>query len=405
MSKTRNSYLIACLYILLFYNRTEIFGDQVGAVFFYFIIAVFWLKDGINRAVMNSMKLLFVPILYSLLLGIFHYGMYDVFKDTFYFLSPIFSMYFGCVLAQRYDAKTLLKATCLAGLISSVQFLVRVYSTAGLAALYNPRAARTENELLANSLITLSILILFYRTLYQKKRGVLLLFLLNFIAIYVTGSRTYWVTTIVGMLIIALPSIRRHYIKWSLAGLLGVFILGTVIMNNTDNTTIQTLLRSKNEITLGDYRTDEDINNNYRGFEAYRAMITFRGFSPMHTMFGGGFGTKVDVLNSDLVGSRYIPILHNGYPYILIKSGLVGLLCYLLWGILLLRKLYRSRRNVDNDMSLILLLSTSSIAIVFITNLVITGLFNTIANSALFFVAAYIYYQQKLSCKKTLRYR
>ena len=64
-------------------------------------------------------------------------------------------------------------------------------------------------------------------------------------------------------------------------------------------------------------------------------------------MFGQGFGAQVDIgFFQNLSGQRgnevrFIPIFHNGYIYLLIKTGIVGVLVYLA----LLAWLYRVGRR------------------------------------------------------------
>ena len=101
------------------------------------------------------------------------------------------------------------------------------------------------------------------------------------------------------------------------------------------------LLRSFSEVTVSNYQDEQDINNNWRGYEAYRTIATFLTGNAQQQVFGQGFGALVDLdLYIKLGGDeeyRYIPITHNGYVYILIKTGLLGLICYALFYIGIIR--------------------------------------------------------------------
>ena len=54
----------------------------------------------------------------------------------------------------------------------------------------------------------------------------------------------------------------------------------------------------------------------------------------MQYLFGQGFGTLIDLglyipLGDEVI--RFAPILHNGYMYLLVKTGVIGVLIYLVF--------------------------------------------------------------------------
>jgi hypothetical protein len=78
-----------------------------------------------------------------------------------------------------------------------------------------------------------------------------------------------------------------------------------------------------------------DLNAKYRAFEALAALNTYLAGGGWNLLFGNGFGKMVDLgtlMTLGLPGKQtdfqYIPILHNGYLYLLVKTGLVGFLLY-----------------------------------------------------------------------------
>ncbi|MBU3917320.1 O-antigen ligase family protein [bacterium] len=107
-------------------------------------------------------------------------------------------------------------------------------------------------------------------------------------------------------------------------------IASTIPKDNTD-TFRGKLVRSISEITISDYQGMSDIHHNWRGYETYRALASFSSGNVVQQIFGQGFGAVTDLgLYMNLGGEdfRYIPIFHNGYAYILVKTGLLGLACY-----------------------------------------------------------------------------
>ena len=70
---------------------------------------------------------------------------------------------------------------------------------------------------------------------------------------------------------------------------------------------------------------------------------------PVSFIIGKGFGALVDLkfkapLSSENI--RFIPILHNGYSYILFKTGIIGLFLYLIFLISLYYSSYIKRYSL-----------------------------------------------------------
>jgi hypothetical protein len=95
----------------------------------------------------------------------------------------------------------------------------------------------------------------------------------------------------------------------------------------------------------------EEIQDNWRGYEAYQGMMKYEDGDALQQVFGFGFGARVDLgLIMKLGGKDYedVPILHNEYVMLLVKTGVVGLLLYLVFlytlGFTRLKK-----RDIDNQ--------------------------------------------------------
>ncbi|WP_266204898.1 O-antigen ligase family protein [Pontibacter kalidii] len=77
-----------------------------------------------------------------------------------------------------------------------------------------------------------------------------------------------------------------------------------------------------------------DIRDNWRGYEASQGLKMFYKASDLKKFFGHGFGALIDLeLRMRLAGKEYekVPIIHNGYVALLVKSGILGLLFYLVF--------------------------------------------------------------------------
>ncbi len=78
--------------------------------------------------------------------------------------------------------------------------------------------------------------------------------------------------------------------------------------------------------------TKEEIQKNWRGYEAYQGMFKFNRGNDLQKAFGFGFGERVNlgiIMKLENKDFETVPILHNEYVTLLVKSGIVGLLLYL----------------------------------------------------------------------------
>ncbi|MBY0579219.1 MAG: O-antigen ligase family protein [Burkholderiales bacterium] len=144
-------------------------------------------------------------------------------------------------------------------------------------------------------------------------------------------------------------------------------------------TLIDKALYSLQEMRVMNYVSLASINEHWRGYETLRALYTYSLGTPLQYLIGGGFGTNVDLgffINLGGERMRFAPILHNGYMYLLVKTGMVGLFFYLLLLYRVTRRgtllSFSQRMDVKYCGRLIVGLSLSFVA----TTFVIAGMFN-----------------------------
>jgi len=151
-------------------------------------------------------------------------------------------------------------------------------------------------------------------------------------------SRTLWGSLIIMLLYIygylTMKNLKKGMIVLFLFGLL-LLIAFTVPKSQQagpQKTFLGKIAHSFKEIMISEYKNKKDIAENWRGFESFKALQTYvREGGGIRYLIGGGFGKKVDIGFEMQLGRekmRYLPTLHNGYLYALVKTGLVGLFLY-----------------------------------------------------------------------------
>ena len=140
------------------------------------------------------------------------------------------------------------------------------------------------------------------------------------------------------------------------------------------------VVNSSSEVKVRAYETFADINNIWRGFEAYRAEKTYLGYSTGDNIFGGGGGALVDLGIAMQLSStqafKYIPITHNGYMYLLVKTGVAGLCLFALFLAQLLLTAWKALRLRTPPATLAGLALLWTPLVIAATQGVITGIFN-----------------------------
>jgi hypothetical protein len=166
--------------------------------------------------------------------------------------------------------------------------------------------------------------------------------------------------------------------------------------SNSNNAFLKKFENSFVEMSGGNYKDDESINTKYRGYETYRAVETYLNGNGINYLIGYGFGKLVDLKAEVKLGGgesdyrRYIPILHNGYMYIIVKTGILGLLFYLIFYF----KLFRDFYKISNDQLFKFLFSGLKACILFLifSNFVIYGFFNQETEFVYLYMGSSLYY-------------
>lgn len=284
---------------------------------------------------------LVAPIVLLLLIGLLgarQYPLFDVIKDVWYIGKVVVAIGAGYVLAHYFRGFTeISRIVVLAGAIAAgIHFIeIAIHLRSGIS-LFTLRDQEGVKGYFITVLGLALISSLPSRALGLAKSTYFLAGLICFGSLLASFSRTYIVMYILivavtrGWARISVKNAVRLVFLLLLSGLLIVVL----VQSNTsgEKSLAGKFASSGSEVTVQDYDNMRDINLNWRGFESYRALVDFGEGTYFQKIFGQGLGATVDIgFNMNLGGRefRYIPVLHNGYMYLLVKIGIIGLLVYL----------------------------------------------------------------------------
>lgn len=355
-----------------------------------------WLRNtNISKLSMNNIYPLFIITIIGLISGLLSIDKYDIYyftRDFLYFIQAPLYILLGFLLYNEIkDYKKILQVI----IVST--FLITVYKLIPL--ILKPQLifdigldARYEYNF-SNTLAITTVVILLYT---RKNKYKLLnnyielsIMLVSFFSILISFSR---ITYLMLILLFIIPYIVKTtlLLRYHLLSTILVFffIFGGVFMKSftggdQGNSFESKIFHSLNEIVISKYNTLKEINNNWRGFEANMGLEKYYQSSPLEYLFGQGFGAVVITptwifKNSDVDNLDVIPMFHNGYITILLKSGLIGLILYFVWLYYLLKTANKFKKiNNTEEERIIILLIQAIVILFFFYTFVIHGIFQT----------------------------
>jgi O-Antigen ligase len=324
------------------------------------------------------------------LLGFPGNAFYDVAKDAWYVGNAGLTLLFGYMMMRRLkDLVFVLQAFAAAAFIVSIVHIGRfILNPEFLQESFTDIRAQITAGYVVTIIGTAVALgdIRFHLGVLSNKIVSSMLIGLCLLSVFFSFSRTMWVTLLTSVVILLSVFKIKTILRTSIA--LGcVMILFFVasgpeqsrISSGEDMTFLGKMLSSLQELKVSEYTDPADINTRWRGFEAYRALQTYASGAPFEFVFGQGFGTNVALgFVMTLAGEEFdsIPVLHNGYLYLLVKTGLAGLAAYLLYLFKTLRIATRLTRHSDSRMVFSGFMLAALVFIVLESTMVISGLLN-----------------------------
>lgn len=336
----------------------------------------------------SILLLLGIPLLWASLFS-FNASLSSIIKSLFYLITPLLFTFIGIQIAKITSQEIILKYLVYSGTIGSLFYVILASYLLGFKAFMDPYAMR---ELYTWGSITTAltpIIILFSEkygiVLLKNRKSKILIILINLIALYLTASRTYYFIFLV-FLFIFLYKINKR--KLALIGTIMAIVMILTINLNSDSKLATKIISTITETNISDYNSAADINNKYRGYETYMALKTYLNGTPLNLLLGHGFQKEVDLGTYVMLGDtqrRFIPILHNGYAYQLLREGLLGLILVIIFFV----KIFRLK-PIDDISNFNYQIAIGSILSLLFSNFVISTFFSAEMLQLWLFIGTYL---------------
>ena len=359
-----------------------------------------------NSIALRKVFYLISIVVLGLALGLIHlpeYNSYYFARDIMYFVQAPIYIIIGIYLCKNMqDFKTLLKVIILTTLLITLYKLIELVINPSL--LFQSGLEIRKNYDLSNYAALMPFIILFYSRklnfkLFRKYIEVIIMSIFLF-SIAISFSRTTYLLLLATILLYYVKK-QKYIIRmyWAAVLLVLFIVFGGLIVevNTTDSqgSTFQSKIEhSLDEIVVKDYNTKLEISNNWRGYEAFLGLSKFYEGNVFEILVGQGFGTVVYtpywIFKSDNLILSVLPMFHNGFITILLKTGLLGLIFFFLFLYHLLKTgLNLVKNSISKEQKLAGKLLQAIIFVVMLSTLVVHGIFATTAPLALMLLIGY----------------
>jgi len=346
----KESNISLALFVVLAMNvlsYTVVFGVALCAA--YILINVRVLAR-INKTDLSLLGQLSMPLAMMLIVGLVlglvnHNDTYDMLKDAYFFIKVLIYLTFGYVFFQKNPAIVIVRTFIWFGIAVSILYvllLIGFIASEMVDVSSVDRYRKSIPDLPYDPLMSIALLLFVMPRTGLLGRNALFISLLQSVAVVSTLSR---------LSLLILFAVFAMYVKMKLKLSRGLFMLPLMLSvvgvvsiivifepgKHEDSVGGQLLFKISNvfnETLSSDFKDRQAIIENWRAYEALQGVIKFSLGSRTEQLFGHGFGALTDIGFEIKLGGVVrsdIPIFHNGYVFLLVKLGLLGMLLYSLF--------------------------------------------------------------------------
>lgn len=380
------------VFTTLFSNSLEI---NLGVGILVFIGLLITQVNKISNKLLNAIVPLISILIIALVVGLFYTSsLYLYLKDLAYFMKPVLFILLGYLLINKIEHKYFIfNALVVCALISSSIHIINIVAffieyPFSINSLRYSAGRDNFIELFALAFILVKSNKSFFSEFILKR--IMFIKWIILISCFLYFSRTMFIAFF--LMFLAL----KGYAKLTKRGLIYSVIFTSVVSIffisiqyvdlDRESKGIEGFMYKLKMAPFEVFMTDSNTNINnhenlwehWRAFEAAKAIEQINKTKYKSGWFvGKGLSSQVDLGFEVLLANeefRHIPIIHNGYIYVLYKSGLIGLFLYFVFLFKLYIKCYIS---TPNDKHKMITNFIAGIALFFfLTSLIITGIYN-----------------------------
>ena len=399
----KNSSAFAALFILIYLwaGFLPLAGIMI-ALFLYLIVS--------RPLILATLKAAGIPFLFAVFLialvstltsNAFPFSAWNVAKDGYFFIAPVLLLVTGLTfLKSEADVTSVFRTAIYVLTLTSIIMYSDFLFGGGIT---NVSLLSRYTYALDSGKSTLALLLILslHPTLSSLRRDnkATSLLVFNLLLIIVSLSRIN-----IAISLISLIFIYSHS-KWAPRLSIAVVLLLTVsplfqIMPSlkmreasSQASFFDKVLGSFAEFRLSNYSSMSDINENWRGYEAYLGTQVVEQAEPIARLIGVGYGSyAVSPFDHKL---QIIPFFHNGFVTIYLKAGFLGLIAFALF----IFKLYRlaGAANREGRRTGNPTIKKAAVTIVLMTNAILFqtltthGVYYSKTTLGLFFIGLAIY--------------
>jgi len=377
------TFLIVLLILYLFVEN-----EYIWALYIFFLTLIVFLRRSIVFSPSVILLVLLLPLIWGLIMSLDN-DFRNTAKGFFYLSVPLVMVMIGIQMERLFDLRQFFVFIRNAGNVISLIFITLTIARTGWDAFVSPY---TEARFIVGSgspACVMSLILGIYSNkfgmqLYNNRFERWLFIFLNLVAIYLFASRIYWVMLVLFVILFSIKTMKKDNLLITLGIIVLIFFIITIWVNaqsglSFSNSLLYKLINSINEIKIREIKDYAEITTYFRGYEAFRSWETYSQGNLLELIFGGGFGQLVDLKVEVLLAGnywRYVPWVHNGFFFILVKQGAGGLFFIALFFLYLIQTGVNGFLSAKKEVQLKGVMILSATFSLFMINFVSCGLFN-----------------------------
>lgn len=381
--------LFALCVLIPFLNNYEL------TFFIWFCTAGISISNRYSLGIIKYISCFVVILVSAFVVSFFHNeSSYNFFRDIAYLLKPIIGLLVGYQLYKKCQGKFFSTVIYTGVFLSAIHLLI-VFITFLRFHTISVNLLREYCGYHSDYEVYVLILLLFYKKLHIDWSRKKVFF---FIAIIATSSFLYLSRTNFIEFIILYIAMKGYFVinkrSITIVSSIALFVVigyTAIYQSNPQRSGkgIEAFLYKIKIAPIEPFKTKinkdnwKDFNDNYRSYENILTVKQVSKDGTLAVLFGKGLGATInlgrEIWTNDGELIQYIPILHNGFATVFLKSGVFGVLFLIVFMYLLGKPKQSELVSVKN----INLLLTGTAVFLIVSNWVFMGLYLKLDNKSI----------------------